>query len=177
MKLYVIRHAQTDGNLKNIMIGKSDIPINSIGIEQATKAIEVVKNLDYDFIICSPMLRTKQTCAIVNSKHNKEVIFDNRIVEMNFGTIENKSIDEIDTNYWNYYSDLKYPLSITMKDHCHNIWHFLDDIKEKYQDKKILIVTHNEVCRAINAYFNGIPSDGNMWPLGHKNCEVREYNA
>ncbi len=32
----------------------------------------------------------------------------------------------------------------------------LDTIKEKYQDKNILIVTHASVTRCISAYFSGL---------------------
>ena len=39
-----------------------------------------------------------------------------------------------------------------------------------------MIVTHNGVARAIYAYFNGIPEDGNMLEVGgQKNCEIKEY--
>ncbi len=177
MKLYVIRHAQTDGNLQKVMIGStSDIPINNIGISQAEEASNVVKDLEYDMIICSPMLRTKQTCAIVNSIKNKDIIFDDRIIEMAFGSIEGLPIESVDLSYWNYYSNIRYDGAATMREHCQKVWDFLYDIKEKYSDKNILIVTHNEVCRAIGAYFNGLPSDGNLISYGHNNCEVKEYS-
>ena len=52
----------------------------------------------------------------------------------------------------------------------------LDDIKQKYPNNKILIVTHNGVCRAIGAYFNGIPEDGNLSLYAHDNCQIKHYD-
>lgn len=45
--------------------------------------------IDYDFIICSPLKRAKQTCELVNIK-NKKVIYDNRIMARDCGEIEGK---------------------------------------------------------------------------------------
>ena len=50
-----------------------------------------------------------------------------------------------------------------------------DEIKEKYKDRNVLIVTHGGTCRAINAYFNGIEEDGHITSANIKNCEIREY--
>ena len=36
MKIYVTRHGQTDYNKKRMMQGRSDIPLNEVGIAQAT---------------------------------------------------------------------------------------------------------------------------------------------
>ena len=51
----------------------------------------------------------------------------------------------------------------------------LDEIKEKYKDKNILLVTHGGTCRAINAYFNGIGENGHVQSAHIKNCEIREF--
>ena len=62
-----------------------------------------------------------------------------------------------------------------IQDVCKRVWNLLDEIKEKYKDRNVLIVTHGGTCRAINAYFNGIEEDGNIPSANIKNCEIREY--
>ena len=52
---------------------------------------------------------------------------------------------------------------------------FLDEIKEKYKDKNILIVTHGGVARGVYFYFNEIPKDGKLENFGSGNCEIKEY--
>ena len=51
----------------------------------------------------------------------------------------------------------------------------LDEIKNKEQEKDILIVTHAGVCRAINAYFNGKDENGMIESAKMENCEIREF--
>ena len=62
-----------------------------------------------------------------------------------------------------------------IQDICKRVWEVLDEIKEKYNDKNVLLVTHGGTCRAINAYFNGIGKDGHVQSAKIKNCEIREY--
>ncbi len=54
MKLYVIRHGQTDWNVAGKCQGRTDIELNSTGIEQAKKAKTQLKDHKIDLIICSP---------------------------------------------------------------------------------------------------------------------------
>ena len=53
---------------------------------------------------------------------------------------------------------------------------FLDEIKEKYYDKNILLVTHGAVARAMQFYFEELPEDGMLLNVsGQENCEIKEY--
>ena len=80
MYLYVIRHGQTDWNIQKKLLSTTDVPLNSTGVEQCKEAEKLVRNLNYDLVICSPKLRTKQTAEIVNTK-KVEVIYDDRLIE------------------------------------------------------------------------------------------------
>ena len=52
MKIYVIRHGQTDWNVAGKCQGRTDIELNETGIEQAKQAKEQLKNYNIDQIIC-----------------------------------------------------------------------------------------------------------------------------
>lgn len=51
----------------------------------------------------------------------------------------------------------------------------LDELKPKYGEKNILIVTHGGISKAISCYFYGIPEDGNLEGYKHNNCEIKEF--
>ena len=55
MKVYVIRHGQTDWNLAQKTQGKTDIELNETGIKQAIKAKDEINKCDIDLIYCSPL--------------------------------------------------------------------------------------------------------------------------
>lgn len=175
MKIYVIRHGRTNCNNEEKYNGKLDEDINEIGIREAVEASSKVKELNIDLIICSPLLRTRHTCEIVNV-NNIPVIYDERIEERDCGLLTNKELGEFYyTDFWNYYSTKKIEGLETIQDLFKRIKKFLDDIKEKYKDKNILLVTHGGVTRAIYFYFNELPSDGMIEQFSSSNCEIKEY--
>ncbi|WP_257668196.1 histidine phosphatase family protein [Parapedobacter tibetensis] len=62
--LYIIRHGQTDLNLKGIVQGKGiDSPLNEMGRKQAEAFYEYYKDVPFDKIYTSTLLRTHQTVA------------------------------------------------------------------------------------------------------------------
>jgi len=176
MEIYVTRHGQTIANQKQCMCGRRrGYSLTEQGIEQAKKAGILVDELNYDMVICSPLERTKITCDIVNTK-NKIVLEDKRIMERDCGIMEGQPKDKFDyAHYWNYNYELDVEGMEPIKKFAQTVWEFLDEIKQRYPDGKILIVTHNGVCRMIGAYCNGIPEDGDLNLYAHDNCEIKSY--
>jgi len=176
MKLFVVRHGETDGNLYKIMDGIRDIDINETGINQAKITRDKLKDIKFDLIITSPLIRTKHTMEVINI-NNYPVIYDSRIIERDCGEFIGLPFSSLDRDlYWNYYDKTKYERVESIDTLFKRVFSFLDDIKEKYKDKTILLVTHSGVGKAIDCYFNGIPEDGNLQVLELINCEVKEYN-
>jgi len=176
MKLYVIRHGRTKCNDEIKFNGKLDEDINETGIKQAEQARELVEKLDIDLIICSPLLRTRHTCEIINS-NNIPVIYDNRIEERDCGIYTGKKLGEFYfTDYWNYYSPKKIKGLESIKCLFKRVEEFLNEIKEKYKNKNILLVTHGGIVRAIYFYFNELPEDGMIQEFGLSNCDIKEYH-
>lgn len=182
MKLYVIRHGQTDWNVAGKCQGMTDIELNSTGIKQAEQTRNEITNYKIDLIICSPLKRARKTAEIINEVTNCKIIFDERIIERCVGEIEGTTKEEwnsiigddvdIINNYnLNYDKQDIEPIQTV----CKRVGDLLDEIKEKYKDKNVLLVTHGGTCRAINAYFNGIGEDGHVESAKIKNCEIREY--
>ena len=66
MKLYVMRHGQTDWNVLGKVQGITDVELNERGIEQAKQAKDKVNQYEIDLIVYSPLKRAKKTAEIVN---------------------------------------------------------------------------------------------------------------
>ena len=89
MKLYVIRHGQTNWNLKGIIQGQKDIELNDKGINEARKAKDEFNNLKIDLIMCSPLKRAKETAKILNTDKNINIPYIKRSFPINLSDIEN----------------------------------------------------------------------------------------
>jgi len=175
--MYVVRHGRTNNNDEGVFNGRNDEDINETGIEQAKVARDELNKVDIDLIVCSPMKRTRHTAEIINER-NIPIVFDERLMERDTGELTFKPLNSVNRDeYWSYNASEKFTNSETVPELVKRVYSAMEDIKVKYADKEnILIVTHNGVARAICAYFNGIPDDGNMLHYGtHKNCEIKRY--
>lgn len=176
--IFVTRHGQTNWNLEEKVMGRCNEPLNEKGIEQANITKEKLKDCDIDLIISSPLIRTQQTARIINENRNIDIIYDERIIERDFGELEGLHYDEYDNlTLWDYYENKQYEKAECMKDFFERIYSFLDDIKTKYEGLNILLVTHGGVSVAINCYFNNNIPKGSLSNAGLflKNCEVATY--
>lgn len=172
MKLYVIRHGETEMGKMQI-IATEDEPLNNNGIKQAITVGEEIRNLDIDVIYCSPIERARQTLKLFNLNNNIPVIINEKIKERNMGIYEKIPFDELEWDeFWNYNSDKKYPKLETMKSVYLRVSSFIDEIKK--ENKNVLLVTHGGISRAIYWYFNGIPENGNSSDI-NENCKIYEY--
>jgi len=59
--LYVTRHGQTGWNALDKVLGRTDIPLDEKGMEQARELARSLKDTEIDEIRCSPLMRTRQT--------------------------------------------------------------------------------------------------------------------
>ena len=147
---FVMRHGGTEGNKKEIVSFNKQstdhiTPEGMVGVEQTA---ETLKHHKIDLIFASPFTRTTETAKIVAQKHNipeQEIMFDERIQEINPGEFDGKD--------WNEYHKIVYkagkdwfdrsmPGGESLKDVRKRMGEFIYELEEKYKDKNILIVTH-----------------------------------
>ena len=67
MKITVIRHGETDWNAVGKIQGKTDIPLNTNGREQARITARLLSKHNIDVIISSPLKRAVETAEIISN--------------------------------------------------------------------------------------------------------------
>lgn len=177
--IYITRHGQTDWNVQKKVMGRCDEPLNEKGLEQANETRNALLNTDIDLIICSPLLRAKQTADVINEDRNIPIIYDERIIERDFGEFEGKETKDFDFHgYWNYYKNDQYNSAENIQVFFKRIYAFLDDITSEYNNNKnILIVAHGGVSIPVACFFNKYIPDGSLVDAGLVlgNCQVASY--
>lgn len=176
MKIYLTRHGQTDWNLAKIIQGKSDIPLNDTGRKQARITRDALANASIDAIITSPLVRAKETAAIINEAHGAEIYEDVRLEERGFGRFEGKGLDQVDfTRFWSIAEEALFPDCEKTSVFYARIYNLIDELKQKAADGSLLIVAHGGVSLPFYTYFNGMPAAGDMRKYMLNNCEVATY--
>lgn len=176
MKLYVIRHGQTEWNVLKKMQGSIDIPLNQKGIDQAYETKKRVDNINIDIIYCSPLVRAKQTAEIINEKRNIKVVYDERLKERNYGEFEGTQKTSFNYNdFWAYRKNLDWQKAENVQEFFNRIYNLLDEISKKHANQNVLIVSHAGVMKAVECYFNGIMHDEDIGPYLPENSSIKEY--
>ena len=176
MKIYYVRHGQTDWNLERKMQGGgTEKALNETGIKQAQETREELENIKYDIVICSPMHRAMQTAEIINKGKNVQVTTDERIRERKLGKLEGHEItDEIEKRIWDYDLNYQIPEGENLHDFEKRILEFLKEMKQKYSDKTVLIVAHGGVAKVLKTHLYGMPKSKDLSEIEMKNCEIIE---
>ena len=172
MRIYLVRHWEVPQNALK-QYNTTDEDLNEVGIKQAEELRDKIKDMNFDIIISSPLIRAKHTANIINIKNNK-IILDDRIRERSCGDLSGKPLEVTNREeYWNYNTTIQYGTSENIKVFFDRVYQFLNELKEKDYEK-VLIVAHSGVSKGFSAYFEGI-KDGKFLNRGLKNCEVKEY--
>jgi len=87
---WYLRHGETDYNARGVSQGAIDIPLNDNGRAQSKAAATRLAGQGIVAIVCSPMLRTRETAAIVNEVLGLPITFEPGIREVVFGGMEGK---------------------------------------------------------------------------------------
>ncbi|MBR6366029.1 MAG: histidine phosphatase family protein [Lachnospiraceae bacterium] len=93
MKIYIIRHGQTQYNLLGRLQGRLDIPLNENGLALAHVAGQGLRDVHFDAVISSPLTRALQTAHIVLEENaatdpSIEIEIEPAIQEIDFGVWE-----------------------------------------------------------------------------------------
>ncbi len=182
MKLYFIRHGQTDWNVIRRLQGQVEIPLNDFGEELARKTKEGLKNIPFAVCYTSPLGRAKRTAELVLEGRNVNIIEDDRLLEMSFGVYEGKDLsDSSDEDLENYREGFNHPEKYVAPEGGESYEELLNRSKDflneivnipEYQDKNLLISTHGVALAALLTLIKGNSLE-DFWQVGvHKNCAV-----
>lgn len=175
MKIYAIRHGETDWNKLGKIQGATDIELNENGVNQANEAAKQVEEYGFDLILSSPLKRAAKTAQIV-SGGRIPIYYRDELIERCFGKFEGCTMEEFDfVGSYNCELNMNEKGMEPVNDLLERISKFLDEVKETYKDKKVLLVTHGGTIRAINVYFNGMPENKVLGATFTKNCQIKEY--
>lgn len=110
-KLYLLRHGQTEFNVKKLVQGRCDSPLTDLGRQQAGMAAAWLKahNVVPDKVVSSPLGRAMATASLVATEllgPDAAVEPCEGIIERCYGTFEEGPHDALPTDVWDPGEDL-----------------------------------------------------------------------
>jgi alpha-ribazole phosphatase len=173
-RLIIVRHGQTQMNLDGLFFGKLDPVLTELGEKQAYDARERLKEIKYDNIYSSDLKRASQTAEIVNYL-DKEIQYDSRLQEIDFGIFEGLTYEEIKEKYpaqcvrsQNDWENYDFETGESPKDLQKRAVSFIESLD---LEKDNLIVTHWGIIGCILSWYlsTGLKS---YWNYSINNCGI-----
>lgn len=94
MKLYLIRHGETDWNLAGRLQGQEDIPLNAAGRRQALACSIALKNVPLQCIQTSPLRRALKTAELISAQQPCPLVINPSLIERDYGRLSGLSPEE-----------------------------------------------------------------------------------
>lgn len=95
MKIYLVRHGETDWNLQKRMQGQADNALNSTGEQQARIVADRLRKITFDAAFSSTLNRAAVTAEIILGEQKKILKQDARVMEIGFGPWEGEKISRV----------------------------------------------------------------------------------
>lgn len=95
MKLYIIRHGQTDWNVEGKIQGRQDIPLNDMGRRQARALADGMKSRPVASVYSSPQKRAMETAEAIAGPLGLTVKAVPQLMEIGYGDWEGRSAEDI----------------------------------------------------------------------------------
>ena len=184
MKLFLIRHGQTDWNLKGKIQGSCDIELNHTGMKQAEELSNKILEEGYKFskIYSSLQRRAVKTAEILSLATNLDYISIEGLEEMNLGKWEGLSWTDVKEKYQmeyeQWYINRRYtrtPRGESYQDLLERVLAVIHKIiNENCED--VVIVTHSAVIMSIQCYITNTPFD-EMMKFKTENTSITELDS
>jgi alpha-ribazole phosphatase len=162
LEFILIRHGETEINRNKLYCGWNDVDLNDRGIKEAERLKDILSGEKIDLIYSSDLKRCIHTAEIINSVHSVSIIPSYGLRELNFGSWQNISHEDIRSLYpeeyekWkNEWLSYRIPGGESMIDFHERVTKITDEIIEIYKDKKLLVVTHSGPVRCILSKYIG----------------------
>ncbi|WP_078551561.1 histidine phosphatase family protein [Bacillus alkalicellulosilyticus] len=168
MRLYLVRHGESLGNVQGIIQGQADFPLSPLGQIQVQQLGKHFQSIPFDYIYSSDLTRAQETAQAIASNREKTIHPWEKVREIFLGPLQGKTQQEIFTEYPELEDRALLTSGIagteTVEDitsRCAYVW---DQMTKAHQDNDVVIVSHGGFISIFIMYL----MLGNDWHLHHR---------
>ncbi|MBT9135609.1 MAG: Adenosylcobalamin/alpha-ribazole phosphatase [Firmicutes bacterium] len=163
MKLFVVRHGETEANLAKRYLGHSDSPLTEAGITQARHVATRLSTVGITGIYSSDLARTISSASFLSQSICVPIITDNRLRELDFGVFDFMTYTEALNAYpqevQRWYADWEHnspPEGESLSALQQRVHSFLSMLVTK-EHEAVALYTHGGVCDLLLSEASGRP--------------------
>ncbi len=162
-----IRHGETDWNRQQRFQGQIDVPLNEAGHLQAARLAERLAAERADVLVCSDLLRARQTAAPLADAWAMQAAADAGLREQSFGVLDGLDVPTIKQRHpdlWSLWleqrADFQLPGGESLKQFHRRVLAATGALAERHAGARIAVVTHGGVLDMLWRTAKALPLDG-----------------
>ncbi len=178
--LLLIRHGQTEWNLRGKYTGQSDIPLNETGRQEARLLAQELAHNPPEVVVSSDLIRARETAEIVAAPFALHVHTDSDLREINQGVWEGMYFPDIKAKYAAEFAEREAnPLEVappqgeTVGQVRDRVLTAVTKIIHTHPGKRIAVVAHGLALALIKAHYTNHPIQ-QVWDLIPPNAQTEE---
>ena len=155
------RHGRTAWHHPTRYTGRSDVPLDEVGVTQATRLAEWAAGQPFAALACSQLVRARQTAAAVAGL---TPLVDPRLRELDFGVAEGHTLAELRTDDAAMVARFEadpvaghFPGGEPPGEAADRALAALTDLAAAYPGQRILVVAHSTLIRLVVCAVLGVP--------------------
>ena len=171
--LVLVRHGQSEWNLKNLFTGWRDVDLSEQGIAEAESAGRKLKAQGLTFGLCftSALKRAQDSCDLILGELGQtglETIRDQALNERDYGDLSGLNKDdarakwgEEQVHVWRRSYDIAPPGGESLKDTGARVWPYYIHVLQPHvlRGETVLVVAHGNSLRALIMALDGLTGD------------------
>lgn len=168
MKLWLVRHGETEANVAGLYSGHAPTPLTAKGQQQAQRLGEMLRQVPFDHALCSGLERTQHTARLLLGERNISLTANPLLNEMFFGDWEMRHHRDLQVedkeNYAAWCADWQHAAPTNgedFPDFSRRVADFANELAH-YPYQNLLIVSHQGVLSLLTARLLGMPT-ASMW--------------
>ncbi|MFH2011128.1 MAG: histidine phosphatase family protein [Pseudomonadota bacterium] len=183
-RIILIRHGETDWNKEQVFRGRIDVPLNSVGLEQAKVTGEALRNYRIDAIYSSPLSRAMKTAEAVAAFHPDISVKEAEgFIDIDFGKWQGIPHNRVQEEYRELYNKwerepdiVKMPDGESLDDVKLRSMGALNNIFVNHDNKTVAIASHRVVNKVILCSVLGLTNQ-HFWAIRQDTCSINIFDT
>lgn len=182
-RFLLLRHGRTAWNAQGRYQGQTNVALDAVGRRQAQRLAERLRHQEIDAFYASDLKRTWETAQAVSHVHGMAVQPEPRLREINFGTWEGKTHDEIEEHqaealhcWYDDPVDTAPPGGERLGTVVKRVRAAYEDLLARHQDETIALVAHGGTLRVLLCVALGLQLS-DYWQFNFDQASVSELDV
>ncbi len=176
--IFLVRHGETEWNLKQVFRGWVDIALSPVGIRQAEATAKALSSFKIDAVYSSPLSRARQTARIIARPHGLGIACLDGLRDLNFGQWQGLPHQQVRKQWPEIYEKwlrephkTKIPGGETLDEVRKRSRLALDQILTEYENGTVAVVSHRVVNKVLLCALLGL-TNSHFWQIKQDPCAI-----